>query len=222
MYHSGEVRWFFRDGPRTEVDRWFANCPTVAAEPARVDSYIILPHCATAGVKIRQGNIEVKAQTQAASPVEFSDRVSGYQDAWVKWSRPAANRSEFLGAATIPEHWAHVEKARSLRLLSLEKETIEEIAPRSRHLHAGCQAEKTDLKVLVLDGEIVTNDQDWERAECWWSLSLEAFGPPKDVAGLLRRAASHWFGGDFPATLSAEDSMSYPAWLARLEQRAAA
>ena len=216
VYHSGEIRWFFRDGPQSEIDRWFSDCDTAVSEPPRRDSYIILPRCTTAGVKIRQGNIEVKAQTQPAALVSFSDRVSGYQDAWVKWSRPASDPESFLAAPTIPERWAHVEKARILRLLSLETEVPEEIEPRSRHLRAGCQAEKTRLQVLVSDEDAVPGHA-WEQAERWWSLSLEAFGSPDAVADLLLRAAAHWFGEDFPATLPARDSISYPQWLARLE-----
>lgn len=216
MYHSGEVRWFLQDGPRTEVERWFSACDTAVTEQERTDSYVILPHCTTAGVKIREGNVEVKAQTRPAAFVEFTDRVSGYEDAWVKWSRPASDPRNFLAQATIPERWAHVRKARTLRLLSLEKEAPEEIAPGSRHLHAGCQAEQTDLRVVITDAETEPSAQDWQRAERWWSLSLEAFGPPEHVGELLCRAAAHWFGRGFPATLSAANSMSYPKWLASL------
>ncbi len=221
MYHSSEIRWFFSDGPQPEVDQWFSSCDTAVNEPARIDSYIVLPRCKTAGVKIRQGNIEVKAQTRSAELLDISDRVSGFQDAWVKWSRPAANPEAVFAAPSIPERWAYVEKARVVRLLSLEAKP-EEIAPGSRHLQAGCQAERTGLRVFVLDADVEPSVHDWKNAERWWSLSLEAFGPPDEVCGLLRRAASYWFGQDFPATLLAEDSMSYPEWLARLEQKAAA
>ena len=72
MFHSGEIRWFFRDGPRREVDRWFSDCDTAVVEPPRVDRYIILPRCSTAGVKIRQGNIEVKAQTESPNLAEYT------------------------------------------------------------------------------------------------------------------------------------------------------
>ena len=137
MYHTGEIRWFFRDGPRTEVARWFSDCDTAIAEPARIDRYIILPRCDTAGVKIRQGNIEVKAQTQPAELVSFSKRVSGHQGTWVKWSRPVTDPDSFFAAPLIPERWAHVEKARNLRLLSLLDETPGEVAPGSRHLAQG-------------------------------------------------------------------------------------
>ncbi len=222
VYHSSEIRWFFRDGPRSEVDQWFSSCAMAVTEPPRVDNYIILPRCKTAGVKIRQGNIEVKAQTQNSELLEISDRVGGFQDAWVKWSRPAANPDAVFAAPSIPECWACVEKARVLRLLTLEAESPDEIAPGSRHLHVGCQAEKTDLRVIVLDTDVEPSAHDWKKAERWWSFSLEAFGPANEVGGLLHRAASHWFGQDFPATLLAEDSMSYPEWLARLEQKAAA
>ncbi len=222
MYHSGEIRWFFRDGAQPEIDHWFSSCELAVVEPARVDSYIILPRCNTAGVKLRQGNIEVKAQTQSSKFIEFSDHVSGYQDAWVKWSRPASNPETVFAAPSMPERWAYVEKARVLRLLSLEAESPEEIAFGSRRLEAGCQAEKTDLRVIVLDADVEPTAQEWDRAPRWWSFSLEAFGAPSDVGNLLQRGASHWLREDFLATLRAEDSMSYPAWLADLEQQAAA
>lgn len=220
MYHSGEIRWFFRDGPKAEVRRWFDTCGTAISEPPRNDSYVILPRCTTAGVKIRGANIEVKAQTQPPALVEFTDRVSGYQDAWVKWSRPASDSKHIFAAPTISERWAHVEKVRTLRLLSLETEVPREIVPRSRHLRSGCQAEVTDLKVVICDGDARPSAQDWEEAERWWSLSLEAFGRPEDVRDLLFRAATHWLGADFSATLGADDSMSYPQWLARRDQQA--
>lgn len=220
MYHSGEMRWFFRNGPRAEVEGWFSTCSTAVSEPVRTDTYVILPRCTTAGVKMRQGNIEVKAQTRPAALVDLSARVSGYQDAWVKWSRPTIDPGDFLAAPSTPERWAYVEKSRTLRLLSLENAKPVEIEPGSRHLQAGCQAEKTDLRVLILEAGPAPCKSDWEKAEHWWSLSLEAFGPPARVGDLLHRAAEHWLARAFPAALRAEDSMSYPTWLARLERRA--
>ena len=101
MYHSGEIRWICRNGPRAEVESWFSNCSTAVSEPPRKDTYVILPRCTTAGVKIRQGNIEVKAQTEPTTLASFTERVSGYQDAWVKWSRPASDPDSFLGSLCL-------------------------------------------------------------------------------------------------------------------------
>ena len=104
FYHSAEIRWFLPAQDRNDqLLDWFrlpdqeivveteAYVPLlgvahfVKQERERVDEYLLIPDCATVGVKQRQGRLEVKALV--AGPHPFSQgEVSGRVDQWVKWS----------------------------------------------------------------------------------------------------------------------------------------
>lgn len=217
MFHSGEIRWFFKGRSIEPVDRWIAASGLARNEPERLDAYLVLPGCASTGVKIREGNFEVKAQIRASEFVAYADRVRGHRDAWVKWSRPRQEVADFRQLTGKDENWVFVKKRRTLRLFSLEPDVPTEVAPGGPFLTAGCQVEKTDLRVLpqtMANGAPAA--EDWDRAEDWWSLSLEAFGDPGLVLSHLDTAARHVFAPDAGFELAEPASMSYPRWLLSL------
>lgn len=207
LFHSAEIRWFFRGNPGKEFDRWFEAGGLHEDEGARVDDYLVLPRCATTGIKIRDGRLEVKAATGRPATAEMPNGMRGFKGTWVKWSREAENaaavRSLITGAA---ETVLSVEKRRSLRLISLEGDAPVDIRPGERRLAQGCQVERTSLRVAPAGRDLVA-------AARWWSLSLEAFGEIDDIMANLDEAARYLFRDDIGITAGERDSMSYPEWL---------
>lgn len=219
MFHSAESRWFFEGEAPAAVRAWFDSAGTARAEPARTDAYLVLPGCATAGVKIRAGNLEVKAMTHASEPVTYASGVSGYRDAWVKWSCEADAADalrRMLGAGG--ERWAAVSKARRLRLVSMASGSPVEVDDPAARISSGCQFELTEIGVST--GALTTPppDRDDPAADRWWSLSLEAFAHgATDVTEAamahLAEAANHLFREPPPCPLDAAHARAYPAWL---------
>ena len=136
MFRSGEIRWFF---PGTEPDgeaRLIGSGPLAREQTERIDRYLVLPDCATVGVKFRDGNFEIKAQITPPERVAYGHGVAGFRGTWVKWSRAAADLLDLGGRASADETWVFLRKRRTVRLLSLESAEPGE-ADRQAELLAG-------------------------------------------------------------------------------------
>ena len=217
MYLSGEVRWFSKGGADDALEQWITSGGLAESQEQRVDRYLVLPGCTTVGIKIREGNFEVKARTSPSEFVAYTDTVAGFCNSWVKWSRPLDDLPGVAAPGGDDERWVFVRKQRAVRLFSLESGEPEEVAYGGHWLAAGCQVEKTDIEVLPsTDGNKQPEDVDWSLAERWWSFSFEAFG---ESAQLLRNldVTVRYVAHSEPAiALGRNDSMSYPEWLSAL------
>ena len=211
MFSSGEVRWFFRGKSSGDVHRWFEVGDNGRREPERTDEYLRLPDCETASVKLRDGKFEIKAQTSSPERVEYTDDVQGSRGTWVKWSSSAGDvdrfRSQFVREQ---DDWLLVTKRRFLRLYSLEGDEPAEVPVGDSWLSRGCQVELTDIGVRLAG-------DDSKLLETWWGLSFEAFGQREMLLQSLDLVVPAFFGEAPPVALDYESSLSYPAWLNRLE-----
>ena len=207
MFRSAEVRWFFEGEGNAAIEQRMLQSEMADRQPARLDEYLLLPGCTSTGVKIREGRFEIKSRTSPSVMHRYSERVAGYRDSWVKWSRAMPGSVDLLRCAKDDERWVAVKKRRVLRLFSLESARPVETAPRGPILSAGCQVEYSQIDVCA-DGV--------QAPAAWWSFSLEAFGEPGTEANNLEATAHHIFDDGFDFSLPADASMSYPAWLASL------
>ena len=209
MYHSAEVRWFFRGRLPGEMRLWFEAGRLATSEPQRTDDYLFLPGCVTTSVKLRDGRFEVKALTQSPSSMTYRNGISGLRDAWVKWSSVRIDidtSSRLVGNAD--DRWISVSKLRRLRLVSLEGEEPVEVAP-DHGRSGGCQVELTAIKAW-------SRSQDPSEAVPWWTLSFEASGDEGTMQDGLDLVIDDLFKEPPPLALSREASFSYPVWLQRL------
>jgi hypothetical protein len=207
MYHSAEVRWFFRGRLPGDMRLWFEAGRLAPTEPQRTDDYLLLPGCVTTSVKLRDGRFEVKALTQSPSSMTYRNGISGLKDAWVKWSSVRIDidtGNRLIGGAE--DRWISVSKLRRLRLVSLEGDEPAEVAPDHGWLSGGCQVELTAI-------EAWSRTQDRSEAVPWWTLSFEAFGDERTMQDGLDRVIDDFFKEPPPLNLSREASFSYPVWL---------
>ena len=210
MFRSGEVRWFFRGESSSDVHRWFEVGGHGRSEPERTDEYLRLPDCETASVKLRDGRFEIKARTSSPIRVEYTDRVRGFCDTWVKWSSSAGDVAQFRRQFVRAEDdWLCITKKRYLRLISLENDEPAEIGVGQSWLSRGCQVELTDIGVRPARDEPGPSGT-------WWSLSFEAFGQSETLRESLDLAVPVFFAEAPPVALDYDSSLSYPAWLNRL------
>lgn len=226
LFRSAEVRWFL---PGTEkwddLLDWFTRhgqlplihdnstipqpeaAPFVRQEQPRSDDYLLLPDCATVGVKQRQGRLEVKALV--AGPRPFAQAgVVGHTDQWVKWSlQPSAAIALELEADLCQAgSWRQVEKQRYTQKYAAGVGGVTAVSPDTWPA-AGCNVEITRLSVAAHPPD-------------WLTVGFEAFGPPNQIADLLAAAVIAFMAGYGlpPLPLAEENSCSYPAWLRLLSQ----
>jgi hypothetical protein len=206
VFHTAEIRWFLAGVVDAAVAEWFAASPLALEEDPRIDAYLVLPGCATCGVKVRQGRVEVKAEVMRPGSVAYENGLTGRRGSWVKWSSGVAG-APILEERRGPERWVQVEKSRILRLFAVDG-SVSERSP-AEHIEApGCQVELAALRVLP-------RGDDWGTAESWWSVCLEAFAEPGEVLTALDRVAGVALLQPLARHLPAAASMPYPEWLLR-------
>ncbi len=150
MFHSGEIRWYFDESLPEDIRSWFGSKGDGKQEPSRTDQYLLLPHCNNTSVKLREGNLEVKANTRRPESVTYTNGVSGYRDAWVKWSCKADDVDALrtmVGATG--DNWASVRKSRYLRKYSLDSGSPVEVDAATARPERGCQIEISSISVVV-------------------------------------------------------------------------
>ncbi len=198
MLHSAEVRWFDAGAIPTEVQAWFCGGQTLAPE-IRTDRYLRFEGCETVGVKIRQGNFEIKALRGATESVRYADSVTGRADCWVKWSYSQPPVEAWVQALLADSRgWVEIGKRRLLRKFSLDKGAVEEVAATERP-QEGCNFELTEIS---------------SSGALWWSLAFEAFGDPARVWENLRLTAVGLFAqSPPPLLLDTTRSCAYPVFL---------
>jgi len=208
MLVSAEVRWFFRGPLPREVESWFCQGSLWCRQQRRVDQYLVLPGCATVGVKLREGMFEIKGQVDAPVEVAYPNGVRGVRACWVKWSTGeigAGAARQLL--ARDEDRWVPVQKDRLLRRLSLDHGEPVEIGTEEAAPARGCGIEVTSITIPGGGGSE------------GWSLGLEGFGAAEVVVESLEDAAVSFFSGDpLPLTLEVASSMSYAEWLQRRDE----
>lgn len=207
MYRSVEVRWFFRSKP-FPANIFF---PDTSPAQTRTDWYAF-PCDERSGVKIREGNYEVKLRTRNPGKLAPAGQsgplgVIGQLEEWRKWSVSFPYGDLPSDEVLTGAGWVSTTKTRRMRLFSIPGgaarigDVTEEAAGR---IDNGCQVEYT---------EVTAKEQKW------WTIGLEAFGRPELLEENIRTAAGHFFSvllrslGDELSGFELSNSYGYPAWL---------
>ncbi len=195
MYKTKEIRWFFKKQNQS-IETWFETLPFDSFEK-REDIYLCLGKD-DVGVKLRDGNIEIKHLIGTRSRGCLETKAWGYFEDWVKWSFVADSGQEILMNITDGKRkrWLSVKKERQAGQLTMEDGAIS-IKPNHVSLKYGCQIEYCSIQV---------------NGEQWYTFGLEWFGN----RGLeLDASLLHTILGK--TTLKMNQSMGYPAFLSKLK-----
>ena len=198
MYQSKEIRWFERV-PDKNILEWFAsqNLSFNKCKP-RIDFYLPIQGNNAIGVKLREGNVEIKTRVTQPEHLMLTETVSGFSEIWNKWSF-GADKSDPLANEIINEkkyEWLEVYKERIGIKMVPGSDGEPEIRSISENLSSGCQMEYTRLLI---------------KEKTWYSFALEWFGEPAFDPGeefFLRMLGE--------TILHSENSMGYPELLHRI------
>lgn len=216
-----EIRWFF-DGSVEQhpaLQHWFElatpfeRCQKIGPpqwqprENDQPDVYLLLPDGEDMGIKWREGQLQIKGRVSELGTRSFCGRHQGRAERWVKWSYanlpPSYQRllleGEILGLKTVA-----VQKVRALRKLRLDTLTgkVQEVAAQT-FVQRGLGFELVDLQVA---------------GKPYCSLAVEAFPDESVIDAAATQAAETFLDSLTDFSLTAADSLSYPAWLARLPE----
>ena len=204
MYLTLEVRWFYPGPlPGRVLEALQARSCLPALLPARRDHYLLLEGEPALGIKLREGNVEVKQRQEAPRQVEVGPGAVGWVARWRKWSFPlvqggAPNAAPLEHLLVPASAWVAVEKKRRLQRY---------------RLGSGLQADSVPLEAPAQQGCEFELSRVWAGGEAWWSVCFEAFGPGPRLEQALLAVAAKVLEPGWPVALEREQSFGYPAWL---------
>ena len=203
VVRSHEVRWFGDGYAPEELVDWYAGLFGLALEqPERTDRYLCLPGWEAVGIKVREGRFEVKSRDGEPRALSVPG-VEGRASRWTKWSTGGGHVQPFLaGLGLDGGPWVSCTKTRWVRPYLVGDGGL---APNPDEAAEGARCH-LEVAELAVGGRLA------------WTLCLECFDPSGRApdASTLDTAARTLLAAPPPVGLSAESSMSFPRWLARL------
>lgn len=199
MYKSKEIRWFSNSEDEA-ISKWFEeNGFSFENANARTDYYLPLKDQDDTGIKLREGNIEIKQLISRSEKEKLVKSVKGYFENYIKWSFTSAEDDPLFREIIEEEkyHWLGVRKERiGFKLKENQNGSIIRVKM-DEYLEYGCQVEYTRLKI---------------KNELWYTLGLEWFGDKelKFDFSLLNKI----FGNQ---RLKGKNSMGYAKFLNRFQ-----
>lgn len=194
MYPTQELRWFFKQDV-VFIRKWFEqNHQMYFSKTAlRNDYYLPQPGKKNMGIKLREGNIEVKT-LHSREKTKIGKISAGYLEGWTKWSFKI-DTSDELVKKIVDQHkfgWLKTTKTRMGFKMIETRKGIEVRNIKEEHEN-GCQVEYTRLKI---------------KKDTWYTFAVEKFGnaDPNLYEPFLKEIASF-------VSLPAKNSMGYPQLL---------
>ena len=106
-----EVRWFSPGRIPVPVQNWY-DLREKQIEPVRTDIYLS-GLGTSAGVKLREGRLEIKHRTEDHGLNEFAPGLSGHVENWIKWGFDMSS-DDWPGVKST--HWVPIQKKRQIQL----------------------------------------------------------------------------------------------------------
>lgn len=189
-----EVRWIRPGLLEAETIHWFERF--VGKTESREDAYLLVPMIDGLSVKIRgDQQLDVKLYRGSSGALEIPGRARGRLDHWQKWSFPLGAESRHTDDSAA---WRRVRKARNIGWFGATQEGPQGASRLDEN--ETCAVELTQITI----GE-----------QPWWTLGLEASGPPGSRRATLEAAANLVFDepSRFGERLGLDDSRTYSEWL---------
>jgi len=205
MQSSMEVRWFLPGAIPEELNQWFEQDQTEAiSQEEREDRYLCLPKRQELGIKLREGNLEIKRQLDDRGVQKIAKGIKGRIEKWLKWSFTLDSQDEEqTNLSASQKAWIVVKKIRRSKTYRVTSHGEIEVVKAGKELDQGCHIELTELSALEQE---------------WYSLGFEAFGQEDALEKMLQRALEVALTTSDLPSLKAKQSYGYPKWLSRLQK----
>ncbi|MBD2345345.1 hypothetical protein [Anabaena subtropica] len=206
MLTSNELRWFYPGRIPEDIKVWFQQHCLINQEQSpekRDDVYLYVPESDFLGIKLRQGNLEVKWRTAELGVLSFGELVAGKAEKWAKWTCSDSTGEIFQPATVLDKSsWVTMQKVRYLQPYQVLPDFSVQPVVSDENIDNGCSLEITEL--------LIQNNT-------WWSLALEANGEDFRLMTNLQVTAESIFTTYRGAKLLAINSYAYPHWLSILD-----
>jgi hypothetical protein len=226
-----EVRWFFGgDVAASGAAAWFAEAAGGQASEAgrgaqpedgrsddwRTDQYLLLPDTDEVGVKLRQGQLEIKGRHSLIGIQQFGDEREGEVACWTKWTLTAPEWSIAVRSAIEGQVSVCIAKLRRLRSVRFNEEGVTAAPAEQGAEPARSQGGAPGKRQWSMQMELTRIRVAGADADTHWSLAFEAHPDDPSCHAPFAKTVAALLAGCPARPLGAERSMSYPRWLQRL------
>ncbi len=160
-----EVRWFYPGVIPVDLLTWWDTLGEPLVADNRTDVYL-QSSSPDVGVKLRQGNLEVKYRQARLGTIEINGFGSSHVEEWLKWI--CIDDSSSLTPAQFADRsgWIQVVKSRSQRLYQVEFTDQIQLRSISKPQTGAAAIEITQLQV---------------EQQIWWTIACEYLGDKLDL-----------------------------------------
>jgi hypothetical protein len=196
-FQTIEVRWFYRGEIPAQIGNWFG---TVGQRLENIDSrsdIYLQSSSPDVGVKLRQGNLEVKYRQQQIGRFTIAGCEDSRVECWSKWI--CADEGGVLTPTQFATKvgWLKVDKVRDRRLFRVEFGECLELIQVERPIAEIASIELTQLQAL---------------GQSWWTLACEYFGRDLEIDRQFLPLVSKLLAGSEFDRFVPQISCGYPQW----------
>ncbi|MCP9200725.1 hypothetical protein MKO06_12460 [Gramella sp. GC03-9] len=162
MFTSNEIRWFSKEISQPVIQWFNEHSYHFDQTESRTDFYLPVFNERGIGIKLREGNAEVKHRTGKPELTELIPGVKGYMESYIKWSF-SLSEEDSLSHKIIHENqhdWMEIKKTRMGFVLTEKDSEICRIEL-DEFTDFGCQVEYTRVET---------------EQQTWYTFGLEWFG----------------------------------------------
>jgi hypothetical protein len=160
-----EVRWFYPGVIPVDLLTWFDALGEPVVADNRTDVYL-RSSAPDVGVKLRQGNLEVKYRQAILGTIEINGFGSSHVEEWLKWICIDDSSGVNLAQSTDRLGWIQVAKSRSQRLYQVEFTNEIQLNSIAKPQSGAAAIEITQLQV---------------EQQIWWTIACEYLGNKLDL-----------------------------------------
>jgi predicted component of type VI protein secretion system len=200
-FQTIEVRWFYPGELPAEISNWFE---TVGEHLENIDTrsdFYLQSSSPDVGVKLRQGNLEVKYRQQELGQFTIDGMADSRIEQWSKWICMADGGGLSLTKLADKPGWLKVDKIRDRRLFRVE---------------FGEQIALTQIATPAAEIASIELTQLQVSSQPWWTVACEYFGKDLDLDRQFLPLVRILSAGSSIATDRARVSCGYPQWLAAI------
>ncbi len=200
-FQTIEVRWFYPGELPAAVSNWFE---TAGARLENIDTrsdFYLQSSSPDVGVKLRQGNLEVKYRQQLGQ-FAIDGMVDSRIEQWSKWI--CLDDGGGLSPTKLADKpgWLKVNKIRDRRLYRVE---------------FGEPISLTQIAIPAANIASIELTQLQVRSQTWWTVACEYFGKDLDLDRQFLPLVRTLCAGSSLSTYQSRVSGGYPQWLAAIE-----
>jgi hypothetical protein len=198
-FQTIEVRWFYPGELPAAVSNWFE---TVGVRLENIDTrsdFYLQSSSPDVGVKLRQGNLEVKYRQQELGQFAIDGMANSRIEQWSKWI--CVDDAAGLSPTKLADKpgWLKVDKIRDRRLYRVE---------------FGDPILLNQIATPTVDIASIELTQLQVRSQAWWTVACEYFGSDLDLDRQFLPLVKTLCAGSSLAAHQAQISCGYPQWLA--------